>query len=394
MGECSLRVEFVTALSELAQLGNVWEAFNGKLNDHDAVFFQSHAWCQHVASMQARPPRNDYRLCVAKVLRNGHLIGIWPLSLQRHSSIWLARNLDYPFGQFAGVLFYAKADIAPGVAAVINELRARRLADGIRIDGVIAGSSLHQALLLTGSVGSLANYAAVVDLRPYSCYADFLGRRNVKTLRNLRNAQNRLQRNSLLTTIATDDAQQVTEIVIQTFSDRLAWLTKRGKASEAFENRRFSQLVSSLSSNPDLRLLAFSLLANGKPISQQWGFVYGSRYYAYISARNEAFDEFSPGRLHLGKIIEHCHGLGLAAVELMAPPAAYKMSWTDETKPLFILHNSFSVRGFVILELWLRRMRPQLVTFVRVLPSGFRRAIVGLAKLPFKPRSCSSIRPP
>src|SRR4051812_39801764 len=113
-----LQVELIDDLAHLAQLEDQWEALAARLSDHDAPFFQSHAWSMHVARTRLQRSSQRYRLCVAAVRDADRLIGIWPLALQRVSGAWIAKGLDEPFGQFAGVLFENPADIAPGVAAV------------------------------------------------------------------------------------------------------------------------------------------------------------------------------------------------------------------------------------------------------------------------------------
>jgi hypothetical protein len=110
-GRSELRIEFVTDLAQLEALAGPWETLNARLADHDAPFFQSFAWSIHVARVRSSRSADRYRVCVAKVLRGARLVGLWPLSLQRHGRAWLARSLDDPFGQFAGTVFHDRDDI-------------------------------------------------------------------------------------------------------------------------------------------------------------------------------------------------------------------------------------------------------------------------------------------
>src|SRR5262249_13595100 len=159
--------------------------------------------------------------------------------------------------------------------------------------------------------------AVVVDLRPYPGFADYLRTVNAKTRKNLRNLLNRLERSRPTACEVMTEPAQVREVIERSFAGRLQWLNERGKTSAAFRNDDFRALVVSLPEAPGIRLRAFALRHGGNVIAQQWGFVHAGRYYAYISARDPAFDTFSVGRIHLGRVIEACYSDGLAALELM-----------------------------------------------------------------------------
>ena len=299
-GESALRVEFVTDVARLEALAGPWQALKPRHADHDPPFFQSFAWSMHVAHVRSARSASSYRVCVAKVLRGQRLIGLWALSLQRQSSVWLVRNLDDPFGQFAGTVFEDSADIAPSVVAIVQALRRERLADGMQIEGVIAGSPLHQGLAAAGLRGTGSRDAVVVDLRPFATFADYTKTVNAKTRKNLRNLLNRLERSGPTTSVVVTEAARVREIIEKSFTDRVQWLNDHGKSSTAFRNADFRSLVATLPDMPGIKLRAFALLHNGNVIAQQWGFIYGDRYYAYISSRDpplmpSAQDAFTSG---------------------------------------------------------------------------------------------------
>src|SRR5581483_10090436 len=159
-----LRVEFLSGLDEMRALRQRWETLNGTLSDHDAPFFQSWAWCLHVATVRVSRAGTRYRPLVAVVGEDRELIGIWPLSLQRMSGASVARMLDAPFGQFAGVAFKTPSSLTPGVLAVIRALRSGRVCDGLLVENVIEGSGLYAALASAGAHRHFGNEAVYVDL--------------------------------------------------------------------------------------------------------------------------------------------------------------------------------------------------------------------------------------
>jgi CelD/BcsL family acetyltransferase involved in cellulose biosynthesis len=379
-------VEFVVDLDGMAQLRPHWDELMARNVMYAGAFFQSYAWCRHVADIRAKSRPAHYRLCIAVVRENDDIVAIWPLSLQKSNLAWIARNLDDPFGQFGGIVINNGADPVACTRVVIDALRNLRLADGIMIDCVCEGSSLHTALSQLG-VGKVAsNEAPWINFKPHATFDDYLAFRNKKTRKNMRNALNRLSRLGTVEFITTSDPQQVHRIIEESFSGRIEWLNQMGKSSTAFRDRDFNDLLEQLSNRPDIGLLGFCVTLDGVSIASQWGFVHGATYYAYISARNRAFDECSVGRLHLANVIETCHQRGLTSIELMPPKADYKLQWTDELRHLDAFTQSFTALGrfdIVVLE---KYVVPGVKSVARQLPQSARSAISAFLNRPKNPQ--------
>jgi len=373
-----LRVEFITKLGQLPLLKEQWEALNRHLSDHEAPFFQSHGWNFHVAKVRLERSSERYRLCVATVWRGHRMIGIWPLSVQRRWGVWIAKSLDDPFGQFAGVLFENKADIVPGVAAVLRTLRARKSADALQIDSVVNATSLHEALMSAGARNRVSNTAVYVDLRQCRSFDEFMGAINKKTRKNLRNLWNRLRRVVEIEHVISDQRIQLRNVIEDTFEARLAWIHEYGRTSPAFRDQDFRPIVRGLSGSGAIELLGFSLVSKDGFVSSQWGFTYLGRYYAYLSAKNSRYDEFSPGRLHLGMVIEACKARGIEVLELMPPAADYKLSWSDRTKRLDVFVMPMSVRGYLVLNPLVDKIGFATRSVSRLIPQSIRRPLVRL----------------
>ena len=377
----SLSVKFVTTLAELEALKERWETFNRLSNDHESPFFQSYAWCLQVARICLQQSPERFRLCVATVWRDDTLAGIWPLSLQKMSGAWIVKNLDDPFGQFAGVIFQRQRDIQRGVAAVIETLKASRLADGLLIDAVVEGTPLHLALAGLDVRRRFANLAVLVDMRSYASFNDYAESVNKKTRKNLRNALSRLRRRAEVVSTIVSDHSQVGEIISKAFAGRLDWMHEFGRTSPAFRNANFHSVLESLSKNPQIELLGFSLTAGDDHIATQWGFTYLGKYYAYLSARDASYNEFSPGRLHLGMVIEACKTRGIDVLELMPPASGYKLTWTDRSKRLDGFSMPFNPRGYVALNLLQEKILPSIQRVSRLVPNIIRKRLIGCLNL-------------
>jgi CelD/BcsL family acetyltransferase involved in cellulose biosynthesis len=372
-----LRVNFVTDLAGLTSLKDRWENLNRRVNDHESPFFQSYAWCAHVATIRLAQSPSRFRLFIATVWRNDCLIGLWPLSMQKMLGAWIVKNLDDPFGQFAGVVFEHKTDIEPGVIAVVENLKTNRLADGLRIDAVVEQTPLHTALKRTDAVSKFVNEAVYVDLRPYDSFAGYAETVNKKTRRNLRNALHRLKRRTWIESLVLDDKIRVGEIIATTFAGRLEWMHEYGHSSPAFRDRDFRHLLESLSECEEIDLIGFSLASSDESIATQWGFTYLGRYYAYLSAKNFHFDEFSPGRLHFGMVIEACKARNIDVLELMPPASGYKLSLSEHTKKLDAFSTPFNVKGYLALNLFADKLIPATRSVSHRLPESVRKRLVG-----------------
>jgi len=79
------RLKFEDSLEGMERLRPEWEALESESGlPTTACFYQSYAWCHHVAAARLRSSKATYQLCIASV-RDGddRLIGLWPLSVQR-----------------------------------------------------------------------------------------------------------------------------------------------------------------------------------------------------------------------------------------------------------------------------------------------------------------------
>ena len=371
-----LQVDFILQLAQLEPLAQQWETLNETASDHDAPFFQSYAWNYHVARIRLERSPQRFKLLTATIRRGDELIGIWPLSLQLNSGAWIARSLDDPFGQFAGVIFRRTEDIGPGVAAVVNMLSNGALADGLKIEGLLAGSALHTALIAAGATTSEANHAVYVDLRQHTSIGDFRQSVNKKTRKNLRNLRNRLERAHQLTEQIIDERSKLGPMLEDTLAARQRWMGDFGRTSPAFRDDDFKSVITGLALAGGINLIGFALATEEAVASAQWGFVYLGRYYAYLSAKNPDYDEFSPGRMHLGLVIEACMARGIKLLELMAPASDYKLDWTDCTKRLDVAVLPITVKGRIALcagamldSDWARRLS-------HALPEALRKALI------------------
>lgn len=374
----ALRVEFLADQQPPAALKQAWEALNACRSDNAAPFFQSWDWCAHVAACRLRETGSAYRPLIALIYEGTDLVGVWPLSLQRARGARIARMLDDPFGQFAGAAFSSRPALIAGICAVIDALRREQRCDGMQIENVPGDCGLEAALRAAGARARPSSEAVFIDLTPHATFADYRETLNKKTLKNLRNLHNRLQRTHATSHAEVHESgERLDRLLRWTFEERVDWLHNNARTSPAFRDGQFKQLLLSLPET-DIELMGFALEGADTFVAAQWGFRYLNTYYAYLSARNPVFDAFSPGRIHLGMVIDACKTAGLDGLELMAPPAAYKLDWSRQTRGMATYSMTFNARGYWALDLLANRIEPMARRASRALPHWVRQPLIKL----------------
>lgn len=365
-------VRLLDAADQFADIEDAWKKLEGASDQ--PCLFQSYAWSGHVAEVMSRAYPAQYVPLVAVAARNGETVAIWPLSRQKRAGIWLLRSLDDPFGQFSGLLATDASAAEALVAKTLALVRTKRLADILRLNRVLAGGPLEVALLTNGAIMRGEVGAPVLDLRQWPDMASLKSSRNKKTMKNLRNATNRLTKAGEHHHRVASGGADVSAIVESTLLRRAAWLKEKGLTAPSF---RLSAHVEILTGGQawglDQSRTAFELRHGGDAIAQQWGFVHQRRYYAYMSATDPAAIHLSPGRLHLSFVLEDVMNAGVEAIEMLTPASDYKMVWTDTVRPLRDYAMPLSMTGRIQDAVWERLLRPALKALFYALPVAMRR---------------------
>ena len=373
--QTAVQLRMLDRPEQFLEFKDVWlklETLNNQPN-----FFQSYAWCGHTSEVLSRFHPDSYAPLVAIGMRNNDVVAIWPLSRQKRSGIWHLRALDDPFGQISGML-YADADAAKDlVAATLKHVRDNRLADALRIDRVSAQCPLSEALRAIGATSRGEIGAPMIDMTQWTSFEALKASRNKKTMKNLRNANNRLAKAGAHEHCVETGNAKVGEIVRATLRQRGAWLEDKGLTSPQFRSAAHEEILSAGDRwGLDQMRTGFALKCDGSVIAQQWGYIHNKRYYAYMSATDPKAVQLSPGRLHLAFVIADAMRAGLDAIEFLTPATDYKLVWTDSVRTLCDFAMPLSVKGKVHDLVWERTVRRALKTIFYALPLSLRRRVV------------------
>ncbi len=374
-------IELVTSLGRMAELEPDWRRLEAAVGSSRPIFFQSFGWNLFVAAMREEHDRGDFASPLVVVWsRHGVPIAILPLAIVKTSGCRVAITLDDPFGQFSCILCAAGEPVDALIGALIGELRQSGSADVLRIGKVVPTSPLFPALQSFGMHESVEHGSVVVDLRPFDTPEAFRASLSKRARRAQRHSWNRLSQHGTIEVRTVDGRDEVAGIIARSVKQRYEWMVALGKTAPAFRDPAYLPMLLALAERapPDVQLIGFELRLSGEPLALQWGFLHANRYYAYISSRAADHDELSPGRLHLEAILDACIERGIEVAELMSPAALYKLQLGGEIVPITDFEMALSWRGYAMIELWRRRIRPGFKSGYEALPASWRQRINGM----------------
>jgi CelD/BcsL family acetyltransferase involved in cellulose biosynthesis len=379
----ALAISFATDADALMRLAKGWGELEAAAGA-EASIFQSHAWCRAIVSARRTTAPDIFRPAIATARREGRLVALWPLTLQRKGFCWIARALDHPFGQFAGLLAVPGTNLPTLGARLIRALKAADIADGLLVAKVAGDCPLRAPLEAAGAEPREADQAPYIDLRPHADFDAYLQTLRAPTRKSLCKARNRLSRDHGIRHQVITEPAALRRIVDETFAARLAWMRRAGRTSPAFRDPAFKTLIETLpEAAADLGLIGFRLATgDGRTIALQWGFRRRGRYDAYLSARNPAFDGYSAGRVHLGMMTEAAAGLGVRRLELMSPASDDKLDWTRSLTAIEDFSLALTPAGRLYLDLWRGGLRQRLKQVYYLMPGSLRPALAHPGEVP------------
>lgn len=376
------RARVVETLAGLVALEPDWRRLDDAAEGWTG--FQSHAWS--LASARHLEAEGEGGLYVIVVEEVGIFacqpVALLPLRVWRKAGRRVLTGLGEPFQQYTELVL--RGDVAPQDVwpTLLAAMRAAP-ADYVHLGQVREGGPLARAI--DGRLGHVGDPVAapVVTLDRWPDFETYLQTVTPKTRKNLRNARNRLLRKGRLTHAVLPKGPELSAVVARTYEGRTAWLERMGLTSRAFQDAGFAGFLDRLADEDGegeagVALVAMSLRLDDAPIAEQWGLVHKGCYYAYVSTWDPAYEESSPGRLHLGEVVAACYGLGLRRVDFIVPDIAYKRTWADSVDQVRDHVLPLSPRGRLYAAGWLGLVRPALKRALHAMPSASRKRLMDL----------------
>lgn len=375
--ELSLREEIVRSREAVEALSVRWLALEAV--SEDLTLFQSLGWARAIFDFEAQRGNRDFDPIIVTLHDGQRLVALLPLERIRTGSRRVLTPLGHAFGQYSDVLVAKGYDPKAVVAKLLRAAVTAAPADTVSFYKVREGSALCLGMPEKNVATGAEQGAPYVALDAHADFSAYFQTIKAKTRKNMRNARNRLERDGTLEHHVVDGADETLSIVERTLSARADRLKDQGLTSRAFRDGGFIAFCRSLPQRADVSLLAFSFRHDGQPIAEQWGFVHGGRYYAFVASRDFANSDESPGKLHLGEVIAACAERGIGGCDLGVPVMPYKLTWATDTVTVRDYALPITPIGWLVIQFWDVFLRPTLKAMVLRMPAGLRTRLMRLA---------------
>lgn len=369
-----MQPKIITDIDDIIGLKDQWHALEDL--SPNTVFFQSFDWCNHFLDFQKCNPA--FKPVILTVYAGNVLVCLLPLTVQNKGSLSVLTGLCEPFQQYSEILLSPNFDFEVIKTAFIrglNQIGADYVHLGqVREDGALAR-------LLDGVVPATGERdgAPYVVLNGFENFESYRKTIRQKTRKNLRNARNRLERDAPVRHEIMKTGPAMQTLVDRVYEGREAWLERLGITSRAFRDADFKRFLDRFADNDiqhNIDVVGMSLYHGKEAISDQWGFVYHGRYYAFMATWNTDYEPYSPGRLHLGEVIKTGFAQGYEVVDFMIPASNYKKTYTTNVAPVSDYVLGLSLKGKLYAKLWLGFARPLSKKLFFSLPVGLRGLLV------------------
>ena len=341
-----------------------------------AVLFQSSGWARAIFDFETARGNGAFDPIIATISEGSKLVAVLPLERVKTQARTILAPIGHAFAQYSDVLLSSQHDPRASLACLLQAAIAAAPCDSVSFLKVREDSALARGMPEHHVVTGTEQGAPYVALDGFADYAAYFATIKPKTRKNLRNSRNRLERDGPLVHHVAVDPQEKLAIIERTLVGRAGRLRDQGLSSRAFRDSAFADFCKGLTNRTDIDLMAMSLRHNDTPIAEQWGFVHKQRYYAFVASRDFGHSEESPGKLHLGEVIEACAERGLAGADLMVPVMPYKLTWSTDVIAVKDYALPVTPRGLLVLNLWDKRLRPWFKQAVLNLPKGLRAVLM------------------
>ncbi len=373
----SLRTEVATTLTEVEALGPHWVQLDVRATA--PLFFQSFGWCRFLVQFhsQHQKPGRPFAPRIITVWDGTQLQAVWPLQLRQSRGHALLVDLGDPVNQYGGAVLNRDADQAAVAQRLLVAARAIANADGLLLRKTHVVTALAEALATVGIKAGDSETAPFIAMKGHSSFEVFYKTLSSRIRRNVRQGREKFEAAGKVEHHICWGAAELTDALRLAMKLKQEWLDENGLTSAAFGDPTFLPMVEALARGAatGVELIAMVLSIDGQPASIHWGFVSNKRFYMFMNARNQAFDQYAPGKLHIDYALKDCFALGLEVYDLLAPTARYKLDWTKRVDEVQDYAVPFTWRGHLVLDGWQRRLRPAAKrTFLR-LPTALRQGL-------------------
>ena len=374
-----LAAKTLTTLAEVESISTLWLALEERC-DNALTYFQTYVWCRNWIAIFCGIPGQPVPH-VRTVWRGDELVCVWPLMISG-GGVRRMENLGDPHSQYCNILSLPEADVARDAVAelLLVGLLERSACDVAVFKPVPMGSGLENALSrIMPPIRGYANQASVLDLAQYNSSADYSAKLGKVQKRNRNRRRNHLARLGALDfRVIWPDNPEYAPLVRQAAAMKRRWLAGTSRYSAGFSMAEYEEFLAQLSG--DAAALAGACLsvlrAGDRVVALELGFIRKRHYYAYLGGFDWELRGLSPGKVQMDMTVGWLIDNGISAYDLLANPAEYKKSWSNQDIALGGFAAPLTWRGHFYAEAWLPVIRPAIKRLHGMISEMVRRLIV------------------
>ena len=350
----------------------------------DIHVFQSFNWLWHWTRnfLDASPAARD-ALAILVAREAGRPVLIWPLLLERHRFVRRLSFMGEPASQYGDVLIEPREDAVAILAAALAHLKATLKPDVLRLRKVRFDAAVRPILDARRAIVTDRLEAPFLDLASAASFTDYEQRYSAKARKNRRRLLRRLGERAPVAIASPVTGEAAREAAFVAVSLKRAWLKERGLLSPAIADRRLATFLAdavSCERHPTGARVSI-LKSGGETASIEIGFAAKGRLALHLIVYSLKFEKSGAGVLHLEDTVRRAKEAGVAALDLLAPKADYKMEWADGTVPVADYTLPLTWAGRIYGSIYLGFLRERSKSALEHLPLSVRKLAAGILAL-------------
>lgn len=317
------------------------------------------------------------QLAVVTIRRNGRLVLVWPLILQRRFGLRILSWLGEPFAQYADIVVDPHEAALPTMRAAWRHVHATLAPDIVCLRRVRRDATLHPLLDEIGATSCNPQEAPFVVLGPAAGSSGFEARQSGKARKNRRRLLRRLEECGKVEVKCLAGSDEAQRLAHEALAAKRDWVERRGLLAPAIAHPRFAGLMHTVV-GPGAAATGCSLFAltvDGRTAAVAVGFRCKDRLMLHLITHAPEVEKFGAGVLNLEHVMRAAERDGIAMVDLLPPTAEYKMQWADGIMPVADYALALTAAGRIYKVLAEEVARPLVKSVFTALPVALRQRL-------------------
>jgi CelD/BcsL family acetyltransferase involved in cellulose biosynthesis len=348
--------EIIRGRASMNALEPEWNDLFRRAGRSDQLF-QTFNWNWHWANhyLPAVAARGGTTLAIVTVRREGRLVMLWPLVVERVAGLKVLHWMGEPVSQYGDVLAEDLPDRLPLMRQAWRFIATHLGADAVSLRKVRADATVAPLLTELGFRQTATTEAPYLDLASAPDYAKYELRYTGKARKNRRRLARRLGEQGPFSIERHAGGAEARKAAPQAVTLKREWVKQTGRLAPALADQRFADFFADVAGGRErpTGCGVTVMKSNDAPVGIAIDITCGTRRAAHIIVHDPKLDAFSPGTLLLEAWIKGASADGIATFDLLAPAYAYKLDWADGTVAVGDFAHGVTLAGRAYVRLYL-----------------------------------------